>query len=74
MKFLAESSLDASTLKEMFGKNSNAPLEETRCDLDDPREGLSAAAPAEMLTNLFDNLLDNRRIEEGLLIALQESK
>jgi putative transposase len=43
-KLLAETMLDASTLKEMLGKTSNAQLAQTRCDLGDPREGLFAAA------------------------------
>lgn len=34
-KLLAESMLDASTLKEMLGKTSDAQLAETRCDLGD---------------------------------------
>ena len=43
-KLLAESMLDASTLKEMLGKNFDAPLAETSCDLGGPREVLFAAA------------------------------
>lgn len=34
-KLLAESMLDASTLKEMLGTTSDAQLAETRCDLGD---------------------------------------
>ena len=43
-KLLAESMLDASTLKEMLGKTSDAQLAETSCDLGGPGEGLLAAA------------------------------
>ncbi len=43
-KLLAETMLDASTLKEMLGKTSDAQLAETCCDLGCPREGLFAAA------------------------------
>ena len=43
-KLLAETMLDASTLKEMLGKTSDAQLAETSCDLGGPREGLFAAA------------------------------
>src|SRR3569623_2644495 len=43
-KLLAETMLDASTLKEMLGKTSDARLAETCCDLGDRSEGLLAAA------------------------------
>jgi putative transposase len=43
-KLLAETMLDASTLKEMLKKTSNAQHAETCCDLGCPREGLFAAA------------------------------
>ena len=43
-KLLAETMLDASTLKEMLGKTSDAQLAQTCCDLGDPREGIFAAA------------------------------
>jgi putative transposase len=43
-KLLAETMLDASTLKEMVGKTSDAQLAETCCDLGCRREGLFAAA------------------------------
>lgn len=43
-KLLAETMLDASTLKEMLAKTSNAQLAETGCDLGGRREGLLAAA------------------------------
>jgi hypothetical protein len=39
-KLLAESMLDASTLREMLGKTSSAQLLEACCDLGGPREGL----------------------------------
>jgi putative transposase len=42
-KLLAETMLDASTLKEMLGKTSDQ-LAETSCDLGGPREELLAAA------------------------------
>ena len=42
-KLLAETMLDASALKEMLGKTSNARLAEACCDLGGPREGLFAA-------------------------------
>ena len=42
-KLLAETMLDASTLKEMLGKTSNAQLAQACCDLGGPREGLLAA-------------------------------
>src|SRR4051795_13062301 len=43
-KLLAETMLDASTLKEMLGKTSDAQLAEACCDLGGPRQGLLAAA------------------------------
>lgn len=43
-KLLAETMLDASTLKEMLGKTSDARFTETSCDLGDRSEGLLAAA------------------------------
>ncbi|CEG09866.1 Transposase [Afipia felis] len=43
-KLLAETMLDASTLKGMLGKTSDAQFAETCCDLGDQREGLLAAA------------------------------
>jgi putative transposase len=43
-KLLAESMLDASTLKEMLGKTSNARLAEEGRDLGGPREELLAAS------------------------------
>ena len=42
-KLLAESMLDASTLKEMLGKTSDGQLAQACCDLGGPREGLLAA-------------------------------
>ena len=42
-KLLAETMLDAPTLKEMLGKTSDAQLAETSCDLGYPREELFAA-------------------------------
>ncbi len=41
-KLLAESMMDVSTLREMFGKTSDARLEEKRRELGDRREGLLA--------------------------------
>src|SRR5215217_8275807 len=43
-KLLAESMLDASTLKKMLGRTFDAQLAEACCDLGDPTEGLLAAA------------------------------
>jgi hypothetical protein len=43
-KFLAESTLDVSTLKECSEKTSDAQLAETCCEMGDQREELLAAA------------------------------
>ena len=43
-KLLADTMLDAATLKEMLAKTSDARLAETRCDLGDRGEELLAAA------------------------------